>query len=65
MKWFKRIAIVVGVLLAILIALPFFVTLDDYIPQIEKEVSAKLKEPVSIKSIRFTALPLQIGRAHV
>jgi uncharacterized protein involved in outer membrane biogenesis len=58
MKWFKRIAIVFGVLLAILIALPFFITLNDYIPRIEKEASARLREPVSIKSIRFSALPL-------
>jgi len=58
MKWFKRIAIVFGVLLAILIALPFFISLNDYIPRIEKEASAKLKEPVSIKSIKFALLPL-------
>ena len=47
---------------------PFFISLNDYIPQIEKEVSAKLKEPVSIKSIRFGALPLpniSIGRITV
>ncbi len=58
MKSFKWIAIVCGLLLAILIALPFFISLDDYIPQIEKAASAKLHEPVSIKSIKFTALPL-------
>lgn len=58
MKWLKRILIVLVLLLVIAVALPFFITLNDYIPRIEKEVSAKLKEPVSIKSIRFTALPL-------
>ena len=58
MKWLKRVAIVFGVLLAVLIALPFFISLNDYIPRIEKEVSAKLKEPVSIKGIKFAALPL-------
>src|SRR5262245_39920062 len=57
MKWIKLAAIVFGVLLAILIAVPFFISLDDYIPQIEKEAAAKLKEPVSIKKIRFSALP--------
>ena len=58
MKWLKRILIALVLLLAIAVALPFFISLNDYIPQIEKEVSAKLKEPVSIKSIRFTTLPL-------
>jgi len=58
MKWLKRILIGLAALLVIAVALPFFITLDDYIPWIEKEAAARLKEPVSIKSIRFTALPL-------
>ena len=57
MKWLKRGSIALAVLLVIAAALPFFISLDDYIPRIEKEISAKLKEPVSIKSIRFAALP--------
>lgn len=58
MKWLKRVAIVMGVLLVILAAVPFFISLDDYIPQIEKAVSARLKEPVKIGSLRAAALPL-------
>ena len=58
MKWLKRILIALAVLLVIAVALPFFISLNDYIPRIEKEVSTKLKEPVSIKSITFSALPL-------
>jgi uncharacterized protein involved in outer membrane biogenesis len=58
MKWIKRILIPLAVLLVIALALPFFITLNDYIPRIEKAVSARLKEPVSIKSIQFGALPL-------
>lgn len=58
MKWLKRILFSLFVLLAIAAAVPFFVTLDDYIPRIEKEIAAKMKEPVSIKSIKFVALPL-------
>jgi len=58
MKWLKRILIALAVLLVIAVALPFFISLNDYIPRIEKEVSARLKEPVSIKSIKFSALPL-------
>lgn len=57
MKWLKRILIAFLLLLAIALALPFFISINDYIPQIEKEVSARLNEPVSIKSIRFTLLP--------
>ena len=58
MKWVKRIGIGFAALLAILLVLPFFISLNDYIPQIEKEVSARLKEPVTIKSLRAAALPL-------
>ena len=57
MKWLKRTSIVLVILLVLVVAVPFFISLNDYIPQIEKEVSTQLKEPVSIKSIRFTALP--------
>lgn len=58
MKWLKPLLIALALLLVIAVALPFFISLDDYIPRIEKEVSARLKEPVSIKSIKFAALPV-------
>ena len=58
MKWLKRIVIALAVLFVIVVALPFFISLDDYIPRIEAEASARIKEPVSIGSIRFAALPL-------
>jgi uncharacterized protein involved in outer membrane biogenesis len=58
MTWLKPTLITLAVLLTVALALPFLISLDDYIPRIEKEVSARLKEPVSIKSIRFTAWPL-------
>jgi uncharacterized protein involved in outer membrane biogenesis len=57
LKWFKRILVLIGLLLALAAALPFFISLNDYIPRIEREVSVKLKEPVTIKSIRFASLP--------
>lgn len=57
MKWLKRILMALAVLLMIAVALPFFISLNDYIPRIEKEVSARLKEPVAIKSIRVTVWP--------
>ena len=57
MKWLKRTLIALTVLLVIAGALPFFISLNDHIPRIEKEISARLNEPVSIKSMRFGALP--------
>lgn len=58
MKWLKRILLALVLLLAVAVALPFFIPLGGYLPQIEKEASARLKEPVSVKSIRLAALPL-------
>jgi uncharacterized protein involved in outer membrane biogenesis len=58
MKWLKRVGIVVGLLLLILAVVPFLISLDDYIPTIEKEISAQLKEPVKIGSLRAVGLPL-------
>ncbi len=58
MKWLKRSALVLGVIVLVLAAVPFFISLNDYIPQIEKEVSAKLKEPVKIGGLRAAVLPL-------
>lgn len=54
----KYILIALALLLAIAVVLPFFITLDNYIPRIEQEASARLKQQVSIKSIRFSVLPL-------
>jgi len=58
MKFLKRLLIAIALLLLIAAVLPFFISLDDYIPRIEKEASARLEQPVSIKSIKFAALPL-------
>ena len=58
MKWLKRIFLVIGVLLLVLAVVPFFITLDDYIPTIEHEVSARIGEPVKIGSLRVAGLPL-------
>ena len=58
MKWLKRILTALALLLAIAAAAPFLYALDDYIPRIEKEVTARLKEPVTIKSLRLAVLPV-------
>ncbi len=48
MKWLKRLGIVVFILVLLLGALPFLISVDDYRPQIEKAVADKLKEPVKL-----------------
>jgi uncharacterized protein involved in outer membrane biogenesis len=57
MTWLKRILIAISLLLAAALAVPFFITFNDYIPRIELAISNELKEPVSIKSIKFSSLP--------
>jgi uncharacterized protein involved in outer membrane biogenesis len=57
MKWFMRIALVLGALIAVLAVLPFFISLNDYIPQIEQAVSVRLGEPVKISNLRAIILP--------
>ena len=58
MKWLKVGGIVFGVLVLMLAMAPFFISLDDYIPRIEQAIAAKIKEPVSIKTLRVGGLPL-------
>ena len=58
MKQFKRIVIGLAVVAGLLALIPVFVSLDDYRVEIEKEVSTRLKEPVAIKSLRVSLLPL-------
>ena len=58
MKWLKRLLTALALLLVIAAAAPFLYALDDYIPRIEKEVAARLKEPVTIKSLRLAVLPV-------
>ena len=57
MKSIKRILAALAVLIALAAALPLFITLDDYLPRIEREATERLGQPVLIKSIRFAALP--------
>src|SRR4051812_9957267 len=62
MKWPKRILLGAGLaivaLAAVAVAVPFFVSIDDYLPRIEHEISARLKEPVSIARIRLSIAPV-------
>lgn len=73
MKWLKRLGIVVFVLVLLLGIVPFFVSVDEYRPQIERILSERIKEPVRLKSLRLAGLPLphlviegvEIGKADV
>lgn len=58
MKWPKYLLLAIALLIALAAALPLFISLDDYLPRLEAEASARLKQPVTIRGIRFTALPL-------
>ena len=58
MKWITRAGLILVAAALLLAIVPFFISLDDYIPTIEKEVSARLKEPVKIGSLRAVGLPL-------
>jgi uncharacterized protein involved in outer membrane biogenesis len=58
MKWLKWIGGVIGVIVLILAVVPFFISLNDYIPRIEQEISARIKEPVKIGGLRASGLPL-------
>lgn len=57
LKWPKRILVALAVLIALAALLPLFVSLDDYIPRIEQEASARLGQPVRIERMRLAALP--------
>lgn len=58
MTWLKRGLISLAALAALAAAVPLFISVDDYIPRIEAELSARLKQPVTIKSIKVTTLPV-------
>jgi uncharacterized protein involved in outer membrane biogenesis len=58
MKWLKWGGLALGAIVLILAVVPFFISLNDYIPRIESEISAQIKEPVKIGSLRAGGLPL-------
>jgi uncharacterized protein involved in outer membrane biogenesis len=58
MKAHRPILIAAILLIGAAVLAPYFISLDDYIPQLEKEASAKLQEPVTVTAIRFSPLPI-------
>lgn len=73
MKWLKRLALLFAVLVLVLAVIPFFVSVDDYRPGIERLLSERIKAPVRLKSLKLAGLPwphlvidgLEIGNADV
>ena len=58
MKWFKRSAIALGIVILLLATLPFLISLDNYVPIIEREASARLKEKVTVEGVRLFLFPV-------
>src|SRR5262245_34921092 len=58
MKRLKVVGLVLGALVLVLAIVPFFISVSDYIPQIEKAASERLKEPVKIEKLSLACLPL-------
>lgn len=58
MKWLKRV--VVGMLALLMLAMVaiYLTPLDAYVPEVEQVLSGQLREPVSIRHLRLSALPL-------
>lgn len=58
MKWLKRLAVLLLILVIAVAVIPLFVSLEDYRPEIEEKASAALMTPVRIKSLKLVGLPL-------
>jgi hypothetical protein len=58
MKWLTRGVLVLLVLAGVVALVPFFVSLNDYVPQVENELSARLKTPVSIDTLHASLFPV-------
>jgi uncharacterized protein involved in outer membrane biogenesis len=58
MKWLRWGGLVLGVIILILAVVPFLISFDDAIPRVEREISARIKEPVKIAGLRAGGLPL-------
>lgn len=58
MKWPKRLFIIVLVVVAVVVGLPFLIPLNVYIPELEKMAGEKIQQPVRIESLRIQLVPL-------
>ncbi|MEN3353926.1 MAG: hypothetical protein V7640_2084 [Betaproteobacteria bacterium] len=62
MKWLKRIGIILSGVVALLAIVPFFISLNDYIPALEKEAAKVLGQRVAIDSLHASAFPVPHAR---
>jgi uncharacterized protein involved in outer membrane biogenesis len=62
MKSLKRFGIILFVVIALLAIVPFFISLNNYIPALEKEAATVLGEPVSIDSLHASLFPVPHAR---
>src|SRR4051812_38371064 len=62
MKRLKLIGLASAVLIALLVVVPHVVTLNSYIPVVEKHAAEILGEPVSIHSMRAAVFPMPHAR---
>jgi uncharacterized protein involved in outer membrane biogenesis len=58
MRWIKGVLAALVLLAIAALALPFFVSLDTYLPLIEKAASDKLGQPVTVRALHLALLPL-------
>lgn len=58
MKWLKRLLVGMLALLMLAMVAIYLTPLDAYVPEIEQVLGGQLREPVSIRHLRITALPL-------
>ena len=58
MKWLTRGVLVLLALAGVVALVPFFVSLNDYVPQVEAELSTRLKTPVSIDALHASLVPI-------
>lgn len=62
MKRLKHIGLALAVLVTLLVVVPYLVTLNSYIPVVEKHAADILGEPVSIRSMRAGVFPVPHAR---
>ena len=58
MKWLKRVVVSMLALLMLAMVAIYLTPLDAYVPEVEQVLSGQLREPVTIRHLRLTVLPL-------
>lgn len=64
LHWFKHLLSLLVVMVLLLLALPFVIPPDKYIPELQQLLSEQLQEPVSIGNMTVTLLPTPALMLH-